>query len=57
MMTLEQHGGSESGVKWLNAGYILKVETKRPDDETDKRCEKKKKKLRLKSNFSTMELK
>lgn len=55
MMTLEQHGGSESGVKWLNAGYILKVETKRPDDETDKRCEKKK--LRLKSNFSTMELK
>ena len=39
-MTLEQHGGSESGVKWLNAGYILKVEMKRPIDETDKRCEK-----------------
>lgn len=55
MMTLEQHSGSESGVKWQNAGYILKVEMKRPDDETDKRCENKK--LRLKSNFSTMELK
>lgn len=47
MMTLEQHGGSESGVKWLNAGYILKVEMKRPDDETDKRCKKKKEKVKV----------
>lgn len=27
---LEQHGGSGSGIKWLNARYVLKVENRIP---------------------------
>lgn len=49
---LEQHNGSGSDMKWLNARYILKGETRRTAEEINKGCKiLKKKKLRLKSNL------